>query len=138
VDLLQPQFPPKRQSRWRPTGRQIVWTVGIIVAIVGTFIFLRLAYFHEWRWTGLVTFPGYDKKTLWDWLDLLIVPAVLALGGYLFTRSERRVTQTAADQRTQDEALQAFIDSMENLLLDKKLRTSSTVSEASVGFLGLR
>ena len=27
-------------------------------------------------------------KTLWDWLKLLIIPAVLAIGGYLFTRFE--------------------------------------------------
>jgi hypothetical protein len=32
-------------------------------------------------------------------LNLLIVPAVLALGGYLFTRSETRATQAAAERR---------------------------------------
>jgi hypothetical protein len=131
VDQLQLQFPPKRQSRWRPTGRQILWTVGAIVAIVGTFIFLRLAYFHEWRWTGLVTFPGYDKKTLWDWLDLLIVPVVLAIGGYLFTLSDSRRTREQADHRREEEVLQAYLNQMWQLLLDKDLRSTSKANNNS-------
>jgi hypothetical protein len=130
VDQLQLQFPPKRQSRWQPTGRQILWTVGAIVAIVGTFIFLRLAYFHEWRWTGLVTFPSYDKKTLWDWLDLLIVPVVLAIGGYLFTLSDSRRTREQADHRREEEVLQAYLDKMWPLLLDKDLRSTSKANNS--------
>ena len=47
----------------------------------------------RWKWTGL------PERTLWDWLSLLIVPVVLALGGYLFTRSENRRTQEVADQQ---------------------------------------
>jgi uncharacterized protein YjbI with pentapeptide repeats len=60
-------------------------------------------------------------KTLWDWLKLLIVPVVLALGGYLFTRSENHRTQDLAIQRARDEALQAYLDKMTELLIDKKL-----------------
>jgi hypothetical protein len=70
-------------------------------------------------------------KTLWDWLDLLVVPIVLALGGYLFTRSENQRTQKTADQersldreianeRRQDDTLQAYLDGMSQLLTDKE------------------
>ncbi len=68
-------------------------------------------YLLGWKWTGL------SKRTLWDWLDLLIVPAVLAIGGYLFTRSENRATQAAAERRAQDEALQAYLDHMSDMLI---------------------
>src|SRR5919107_459197 len=78
-------------------SRQLLWTVGIVAVIVGACIFL--AYVHEWKWTGLVKNPDFHKRTLWDWLNLLIVPAVLALGGYLFTRSESRRTRNAADEQ---------------------------------------
>jgi len=82
-------------------------------------------YLFGWKWTGL------PNKTLWDWLNLLIVPAVLALGGYFFTRSENRRTREDADQqrsldreiaeeRRQDEALQAYLDQMSGMLIPNK------------------
>jgi uncharacterized protein YjbI with pentapeptide repeats len=55
--------------------------------------------------------------TLWAWVKLLIVPAVLAIGGYLFTRSESRATQAAAERRAQDEALHAYLDQMSAMLI---------------------
>jgi uncharacterized protein YjbI with pentapeptide repeats len=69
-------------------------------------------------------------KTLWDWLELLIIPVVLALGGYLFTRSEnqrrdknaedqRALDRELADERRQDDTLQAYLDGMSELLTDK-------------------
>ncbi len=120
----------QQQSRWRLTRRHLLWTVGIIVALVGAYIFLRFAYVREWKWTGLVKNANYHKRTLWDWLDLLIVPVVLAIGGYLFTRSESRRTQDIAnqqrdldreiaDERRQDDTLQAYLDGMSQLLTDK-------------------
>jgi uncharacterized protein YjbI with pentapeptide repeats len=67
----------------------------------------------------LVLIASAVDKTLWDWLELLIVPVVLAIGGYLFTRSENRATRVAAEQRSQDEALQTYLDQMGQMLLDK-------------------
>jgi Pentapeptide repeats (8 copies) len=121
----------QQQPRWRLTRRQKLWTVGIIVALAGVLVFLCLAYAREWRWTGLVTYENSHAKTLWDWLDLLIVPAVLALGGYLFARSEnQRMQKTAYDERTldrqiaderqRDDTLQAYLDGMSQLLTDKE------------------
>jgi hypothetical protein len=59
--------------------------------------------------------------TLWAWVKLLIVPAVLAIGGYLFNSAQSRATQAAAERRAQDEALQAYLDQMSQLLTDKEL-----------------
>jgi hypothetical protein len=98
-----------QQSRWRPTSGQVLWTgVGLGLAFL---IIVICGYLFELKWTGL------PKRTLWDWLDLLIVPVVLAIGGYLFTRSETRATQAAADQRAQDDALQAYLDQMSAMLI---------------------
>jgi hypothetical protein len=44
--------------------------LAIAVSITG-------GYVLGWQWTGLA------ERTFWDWLKLLIVPAVLALGGHL-------------------------------------------------------
>jgi hypothetical protein len=83
-------------------------------------IIVTCGYLFGWKWTGLVTGAKYPNRTLWDWLELLIIPVVLAIGGYLFTRSENRATQAAADRGTQDEALEAYLDHMSDLLIPKK------------------
>lgn len=69
------------------------------------------------------------EKTLWDWLDLLIVPAVLAVVGLVFTRLERANERAIADQRFQDETLRTYLDQMTELLLNKQLRSSQPNSE---------
>jgi hypothetical protein len=97
-----------QQSRWRPTRRQILGTVGIVVALV---VLIRTGYAYQWTGSGQTEVKEgvQPSKTLWDWLDLLIVPVVLAIRGYLFTRFENQATQAAAERRTQDEALQACL-----------------------------
>jgi uncharacterized protein YjbI with pentapeptide repeats len=74
-------------------------------------------------------------KTVWDWLQLfgvLAIPVVLAVGGCMFnaqqnTRQlqieERRAEaeRELAEQRAQDEQLQAYLDQMSTLLLEKDL-----------------
>jgi uncharacterized protein YjbI with pentapeptide repeats len=67
-------------------------------------------------------------KTLYDWLQLLIIPVVLAVAGLLYNRSEKRLEQKLADERAandrrsaneqrQDATLQAYFDKIEALLL---------------------
>jgi uncharacterized protein YjbI with pentapeptide repeats len=78
------------------------------------------------RWTG------FRGMTVRDWLQLLIVPLALVLIGFLFTmqqdaRQQRIENQRAeaerelAEQRAQDEALQAYLDQMGNLVLERNL-----------------
>jgi hypothetical protein len=113
-----------RQSRWRPTRRQVLWTVGVVVALV---VLIRIGG-YALPWTGFGQAEvGQDvrpAKTLWDWLKLLVVPPVLAIGGYLFTRSENRATQAAAERRAQDESLQAYLDQMSAMLIPSKDQAS--------------
>jgi len=81
--------------------------------------------------------PG---KTLWDWLQLLIIPAVLAVAGYIINLTISRGEQEATKQRDKTEhdislenqrekALQDYIDKMSELLLEKKLRDSAENDE---------
>jgi uncharacterized protein YjbI with pentapeptide repeats len=73
-----------------------------------------------------------SAKTLWEWLQLLIVPIALTgigfwLTGQQDTRQQALEKQRAnreqelADQRVQNEALQAYLDQMTDLILDRKL-----------------
>jgi hypothetical protein len=78
------------------------------------------------------TLREYGGKPVWDWMQLLIVPVVLALVTVAFTlyqegrqtRIENRragAERELAEQRAQDGALQAYLDQMSQLLLDRKL-----------------
>jgi len=81
------------------------------------------------RWTG------FGKKTLWDWLQLLVVPLALAMIAFLLNtfedeRDRRREAAAAARaaalaaDRSAEDALQGYLDRMSDLLLLRKLGTS--------------
>src|SRR5919107_2420762 len=83
---------------------------------------------------------GFRGKTVWNWMELLIVPLALAVIGLAFSvqqdaRQQRVENQRAeaerelAVQRAQDEALQAYLDQMSTLMLEKDLRNSEADSE---------
>jgi uncharacterized protein YjbI with pentapeptide repeats len=114
----------QEQSRWQPTRRQVLWTTGTVAAVT------------------VAVLIGYPYGiTLWDWIKLLIVPAVIAGGGLWFNqqqqerqrednqqqqerqREDNRLQRDReleiAKQRAQDEALQAYLDEMSQLLTDK-------------------
>jgi Pentapeptide repeats (8 copies) len=116
----QQQDGQQQEPRWQPTRRQLLWTgatVGLLLLTIAVVIGYR-----------------YDI-TVWDWLKLLIVPVVIAGGGLWFNRQQReRELEIARQQReqeldiserrTQDEALQAYLDQMSDMLLPNKDRPS--------------
>jgi len=70
--------------------------------------------------------------TFRDWLQLLLVPVVLTVGGFWFSLQQDSRQQAIEDQRAQDTALQAYLDQMSHLLLDKDLRSAEPFDNASV------
>jgi uncharacterized protein YjbI with pentapeptide repeats len=78
-----------------------------------------------WAWTG------FSDKTLWDWLQLLsalAIPVLLTVAGFWFAAQQEvreakraELERELAEQRAQDEALQAYLDQMSTLLLEKDL-----------------
>jgi|SRR5215207_6765788 len=90
---------------WRPTPWQGLWAIRIGIVL------------------GLLVAIGYSYGvTLWDWIKLLIVPAAIAGAGYWFNTQQREREQRIASDRAQDEALQAYLDKMSELLLDNQLQ----------------
>ena len=61
-------------------------------------------------------------KTLWDWMELLIVPAVLAGGAVLFNQQVAKREAASKEDRYEEEALQRYLDIMSELLLGSSLR----------------
>ena len=115
--------------------RRLVVTAALALTIVAIVIVYGYLASPKPDWIGVA------NKNVWDWLDLLVVPAALAVGVYwLNTRQaarqrqaedQRQAREDAAqeaqvqhtleveDQRAQDAALQAYLDQMSHLLTDK-------------------
>jgi hypothetical protein len=71
------------------------------------------------RWTGL------RGKTLWDWLQILIIPAALAIGAFYIDI----VASYIANDRQREEAMKDYFHEMTTLLLEHKLRQADKESE---------
>jgi uncharacterized protein YjbI with pentapeptide repeats len=121
-----PRLQPRRGVQWLTVIVAVGVTLGILIYI---------GYGLQWtgfgpRRTGDSALP---PKTLWEWLQLLIIPAMLAVGVFLLNQRQRQHEvqiqqaqkereETAAIQRAQDESLRAYLDQMSNLMVDREMR----------------
>lgn len=119
--------------------------------VIGIAVANIFGYVSRWEWVGVVDHKTGAIKTLWDWMDLLLVPFVLAVGAYLFNKSEKAYEGKIAEEQRENErvlaakqaeaelelskdrqqqiALESYFDKMTDLLLDKRLRTSEEDDE---------
>jgi uncharacterized protein YjbI with pentapeptide repeats len=119
-----------------------------LAVVLGTILVVVAVIAGYWvPWTG---FDGYRvdaayqrEKTLWDWLGLLIVPTVLAIGGYLYSRAERETERKISAQHEaegrnrveeslREEVLQSYYDRISSLLLESGLAASPPNKQSSV------
>jgi hypothetical protein len=102
----------------------------IVLATIAALLLVRWGY--EFPWTGFAEtyVPKSNEteyrpaKTVWDWLGLLIIPVLLAIGGYVFTHRRETLARELEADRLREEALQSYIDRMAKLVLDKSLGQS--------------
>jgi uncharacterized protein YjbI with pentapeptide repeats len=94
----------KLRSWWQKTSKPRL--VLIITLLVILFVLLIGGYFFNWTWTGFgpYTPPTSNfqrEKTLYDWLQLAIIPVALAVGIWWLNRLQQQRDQRLADQRAQ-------------------------------------
>jgi uncharacterized protein YjbI with pentapeptide repeats len=140
--VAQEQSPAgQEQQPAQPTKkpRTLLW-VGIIATlalVLGLVAVIAYGYAARPGWVGV------SNKRVWDYLELLIVPTVLAIGvAWLNWMQSKRAAREAEDAqlerdrnesnrrrrelyiaslRAQDEALQAYLGHMSELLMDDSL-----------------
>src|SRR6266487_1438676 len=96
----------------------------IVAVFVGCLVIIALLVLIILVYIFKVSVPGLSGKNLWDWLQLLIIPVVLVVGGFLLNNATSRTEREIALDKQREDALQAYIDSMSELLLHEKLRES--------------
>jgi hypothetical protein len=110
------------------------WTVGdrwlallVIGAGLAVLIIGICGYVFGWEWTG---FHGPEQRMFWDWLELLILPAVVVLGGYLFTRAVNlRPQDIAKKQRDMDREIAA-----QRMKLDRKIAQEQAETDRRIAY----
>ncbi len=121
-----------------------------IIAVLWLCVALIGGYYDNWYWTGFGPHV-YGGKSLWDWMQLLLIPLVLLVVGLLFNHLQSASQERQADQRIEEDrklaeqraitereiaadnqreaTLQTYLDNISALLLDEQLRTSQKDAE---------
>src|SRR5229473_936736 len=71
-----------------------------------------------------ITYELQPGKTLWDWLQLLLVPVVLAIVAFSFNAGQASVNQQLEQKSNQEQVVNTYLGQMSNLLLQYHLHDS--------------
>lgn len=85
-----------RQPTYWQKNKPFITTIIIILVVIVAFVVL--AYAFGWDWSG------FTSKNLWDWLQLLIVPVILAIGGYWLNQMQKSREEEITQRRRELEA----------------------------------
>ena len=105
-----------------------------ILHLVFTLMFFLPKMLVQWlykqSWAGLGTYINLDGKTvpgktLWDWMQLLIVPALLAGGVFWLNQTSHQNEVDAAKDAARETVLENYIDRMNDLFLKGNLSPQS-------------
>jgi uncharacterized protein YjbI with pentapeptide repeats len=135
----------EKHYRWWKNKKTFIAAITLLAAIT---FFIYLGYHFQWSWTGFNEFRGPDTqqyqpvKKLWDWMQLLIVPAVLAVAAlllnYAMSQNEReeikdraKTDGTIALDNQRETLLQNYLDNMSELLLTHHLRDPNSCTSGA-------
>lgn len=108
----------------------------VLSLLVVTFAVV-FGYMSAAPWVGVNDPDTRTFRTLWDWMELLIVPAVLALAALWISDSQKRrdLTRATLERQTElqvtlenqrDQALQKYLDNMSDLILTQGIKTGES------------
>lgn len=118
----------KHRSRFIITLFILLSSSLLMVFIVG--------YSKDLLWVGVSDPVDGIRKTLWDWMELLIIPTALAIGLWWLSSSEKKRDEYKVQQHRQlelqialedqnQEALNQYLNEMTSLILDGELKSRS-------------
>jgi len=146
---MENEIRPLRDTASEVRGRlrerpEVLAALIVLFAVVALIVYWAVWADRAPSWTG---FGAYDEKaegprakTLWDWMELLIIPAALALVAIWFNKSQKETEQRIAEKARETEreiakdrhrqtTLERYYDRMTELLLDHGLAGPEPNSE---------
>lgn len=107
-----------------------------IVILIILFVFNFAVMAGPPAWTGFGesikaenTIPA---KTLWDWMELLIIPFAVLIIGWTFSKVEKVKATKREEERSQNEMLESFFQTMTKLLIEHNLSVNPTLQLLSI------
>lgn len=114
--------------------------IGLLVLVLYDRGIIKQVPFLEWTGMGYdqiteethkakvpkrtVTYTVQPRKTLWDLLQLFLVPLVLAVVAFAFNAGQASSSQQLEDQSAQEQVVNTYLDQMSNLVLQNHLHDS--------------
>lgn len=114
-------------------AKKIVWVIVALILFTFSGWLLYSILKNGWGWAEWTGFGAYTNpkgeyvraKTLWDWMDLLIVPIALAIGAWFLNKSEKNRELIVERQRAELEReietdrqrqglLESYLDNVNN------------------------
>lgn len=102
----------------------IITAIGVVLVILYQRFALGMTAWADWTGLSPITGPvgiARPAKTLWDFVQLLVIPVVLSLGVLYFNQQERKTERRMTEERAQDSALQNYLDRLSDLILSRSL-----------------
>ncbi len=120
----------KRRFKRKLIKRKLVQILLIIVII--SLLIIAIIQGYRFPWTGFSGISSksvgiQNPKTLWDWMELLIIPCLLGFLAYLFTNSQKSRELSVAQINKRDKALQQYFDYMTILLINEDAFTDERI-----------
>jgi uncharacterized protein YjbI with pentapeptide repeats len=108
--------------------------VGIILIPILGVLCARMLGLSFWAdWTGFgetINSNGQlHSRTLWDWLELLIIPIVLGLGAWYLNHEEKKNEYELSNTRIRENVLQNYFNQMTEMILKDDLRKANVDSD---------
>ncbi|NER79025.1 MAG: pentapeptide repeat-containing protein [Leptolyngbya sp. SIO1D8] len=123
---------------FKSSNKNLFW---LVITLIFITCFSTASWHFRWGWTGFnsyvvetetngsKTVETHPGKTLWDVLDLIIIPVALGLGAFFLNRAQSQNELLRVTIQQQEELLQAYIDAMTQLILEKGLKHPTENSE---------
>ncbi|GMU40201.1 MAG: hypothetical protein AMXMBFR23_10670 [Chloroflexota bacterium] len=73
------------------------------------------------RWTAFVRWTGFGQKSLMDYVELIVLPLVLLVGGTVVSEALNASAREQAIENAQEQRLQDYLGQISNLTLDRQL-----------------
>lgn len=129
-----PNYYPRNPKHGRSGMHMLSLIVGVIIC---AFVVLTLILLYDVEWSGFDSefIPPFvqARKELWDWLQLLGVPFVVALIGWQLQERERQHTE----ENIREERLQKFFERMSHLILENELNADNSTLDSSIRVLAI-
>ena len=127
----------------RPRRLAVVRGMSLLVATTILLAAILVGYKVPWTGFGEYVKPSekhQPAKTLWDWMQLFLIPAVLVIGAAWFNQRREKLAREIEDRhrdeeraiegdRRREDRLQNYLDRMTELMLKEGLRTSKPEDE---------